>query len=532
MPLIDDLSSNLRQALKIPIDLNDQSNDLPVAEHTSESLIAIEKLIRSNIERQINNDYSAAKTLLEQAIKEDFSFTHAYTHLTRTNQLMGNSMEAAQALSEGLKHEYKLTTEEKFLYRGIAYGLRGNYLSQIKIYDMWIELYPEDVRAYEIMAHLLLITGIDLDKALTSLQQLRKLNPNDQSVLRSMTQLFVLRDELDKAIKSQQSYTSMNPQDNEALIELANIYERTAQFDLAQEIYQRVLLLDMDNHQASIKLALLDLKLGEFESAENRLAILLASVSDNKNRFDILQGYLAYYSARGQLEKVLSTIEQMKENSQHLPPLLKIFNLEFSSSFYLANLGKFDSAHSVLESVRKQLQPPIDTIVELGAASAYLLADDEGKAGQSIEKLEKYIQDYPNPMFSSAIDSSKAMLMKLQGNLEEAIKLSEKSLNVLKGTVVNTQDETSILGQRVLLANMRNANGETQRAKEELLAILKLYPSLAQAHIALAKCYLAENDIESFALSMEHADESWKDADANYIEYKKFIDLRTEHLPK
>lgn len=526
LPLIDDLTINIKESIDIPVDINEQTKDLPIKEHTSESIAAIKDLINSRIKRQLDNDYLAAKELLQQSIEKDFSFTNAYVQLTLTNQLMGNAREASQALAQGLKHEYKLTTEEKFLYRGIIYGLRGDYTSQVKIYDMWIELFPDDVDAHKTMSQLLLVTGLDHDKALNSLKQLRLLTPNDDSVIRNLTTLFILRGELEQAIETQQQYTRLNPQDNNGLIELAGIYERIAQFDLAKEAYNRVLLLEMNNYTASIRLALLDVKLGNFESAENQLANLLANANSDRQKFDVLQGYSSFYTSTGQIEKAMSTIDKMKQHSQHLPPIMKIFNLDFVSSLYLATVGRFDLALESLEQVKKQLQPPLDSVVEIGAVSVHIFAKNKLKAKESIIKLEEYIKTYPNPMFSSTIDSANALLSELENNFESAVELHQRSVNAISGNIVNIQDELSILNQKVLLANAKREIGLISEAKQELLKVIALFPSMPQAHYRLAQCYLDENDLEAFKASIGKAEASWFNADKEYIEYKRMITLK------
>jgi len=527
LPMIDDLTINIKESLDIPVDLNEQSKDLPISQHTSESLKAIKDIINAKISRTLDNDFQAAKALAEESIKKDFSFANAYTDLAGTNQLMGNTKEASEALSKAFKHEYKLTAEEKFLYRGLAYGFRGDYSSQVKIYDMWIELFPEDIDAYQIMARILLVTGIDHDKALFCLKQLRLLNPSDDSVLGDMTELFVLRNELDKAVETQKQYSDLAPHDSARLIDLASIYERTSQFERAKETYNRVLLLDMNNYSAAIKLALLELKLGNFQESENRLATLLANANSERQLYDVLKGYLLFYSTTGQLGKVLKSIDRMKENAQHLPPILQIFELDFSRTIYQANLGQFKQALVALGVVKSKLQPPLDSMTEIGALAAHILAEDQHKATESIAQLELYVKQFPNPMVASAIDSSKGSLKELENDYESAVIFHKKALDVTSGTVVNTQNEATILGQRVQLANARRASGNIQQAKKDLVEVLVLFPSMPSAHFALAKCFLAENDMASFYSSMEKTEEAWSNADEDYIEYKKFIEFKS-----
>ncbi len=530
LSLIDDLTINIKKSIGVPLDINEQTTDLPVSEHTSESLEAIKKVVEADIARKLNNDYEKAKSLLEQAIAIDFSFTNALTKLARTNQLMGITKEASAALSKALKHEYKLTTEEKFLYRGLVYGLRGDYHSQVKVYDMWLELFPSDIDAHKTMSRLLLVTGIDHEKALASLKRLRELSPSDDSVIRNMTTLYILIGDLQQAVKTQQEYTRLNPNDNNGLLELASVYERTSQFDLAEQTYNRILLLEMDNLAASTRLALLDLKRGNLESAENRLAQLLANASDDRQSFDILQAYSFYYLTTGQLEKVLATLEQMRKHSQHLPPILKIFNIDFSESLFQANLGRFDNSLDSLAQAKQQLQPPLDAIIELGAVVVHILAKDKPRAEQSIQQLGDFVKRFPNPMISSALDSSKALYLELENDYEQAIELHQKALEAISGNVVNTQNESSILTQKVSLANAKRLAGNIDEAISDLEGVIKVFPSLPQAHFQLALCYFAKGDSEKSKAFLAEAQKTWANADADYLEYKKLVAFRDEKL--
>ena len=530
--LIDDLTINIKESIGVPIDINEQTTDLPVKEHTSESISAIKDLIEAKVARELNNDYVQAKNFLEQAVTKDFSFTNAYTHLARTNQLMGNAEEADKALSKALKHEYKLTIEEKFLYRGMVYGLRGDYTSQVKVYDMWLELFPTDIDAHKTMARLMLVTGLDLDKALTSLKQLRELSPSDDSVIRNMTNLYVLRGELEKALRTQQEYTRLNPQDNNGLLELASIYERTSQFELAKQTYNRILLLEMDNLTAAIRLAQLDLKTGDFESAENKLANLLANATTDQQKFEILQSYVLFFTTTGQINKVLETIAKMKNHAQHLPPIMRIFSLDFSESLFLANLGRFEQSLESLENVKKQLQPPLDGIIEMGALSAHILAKDIPKAKDSMAKLLEYIKTYPNPMLTSSLDSSKALILELENDYEQAVQLHQKALDAISGNIVNTQSESNVLGQQVLLANAKREAGLLTEAKADLVEVIKIFPSLPHAHFRLAQCYLQEGNIEGFNDALTKAEQYWALADKEFIEYKKMLRFKQKSLNK
>ena len=524
--VIDELTVSVKGSLKIPPSLSEQTTDLPVKEHISESLPAIEKLIKSKLKRQFENDYVQAIELLDGAIALDFSFAHAYTQLARTHRLSGNSRQAQEALKQALKHEYKLTPQEKFRYRGASYGIRGDYESQVKVYDMWLELFPDDITAHESMANILLATGLNSDKALVSLYRLRQLNPEDDSVLTKMTNLFVLNTEFDKAIESQSQYVALNPQDHQGLISLADVHSRLGDFASARKSLERVLLLEPDNLVATTTLAFVDMKQGNFDAAQDRLQTLLSSISTPQQRFEVLQSHLIFYAAKGQIKQALATIADMESNAEHLPPLLRIFNMQFTRSLYLASLGQFEASLAELDNVRSQLQPPLDGIIDVGVVSVYTLAEDEKKLNESLEKMETYIKKFPNPLFSSALDSAKAQAKRMTGDYHAAVKLHEESLEKVTRSIVNTENQTTILNQQVLLSRSRTLAGDPVKAEEELLEVIKIFPAMAQAHVGLAESYLAQGKNAEAVKSLNQVADIWQDADTDYLPYQEYLKIQ------
>jgi|GEM_PF-2522837 len=526
LPLIDELSSSIRDSLEIPQTLDEQSNDLPITEHISESKLAIRKRVESNIKAFIENDYAGAKQLLQEAIAEDFSFADAYARLARINQLMGSGQEASEALANAMQHEYKFTPQDQFLYRAMAYGLRGDYTTQVKVYDMWLELEPDNVEAHEYLASILLVTGLNSDKALSSLKRLRELKPTDDSVLLKMAQLFQLNQQTDKALKSLNQYIQQHPKDISALNELADIYQRAADFDNARETLNKILLLDRQNLAAEIKLNSLEIKLGNFQSAESQLQALLANAASSQEKFQIYAGMLNLYRLRGQINKCIEILVQMESHAEHLPPIAKIFNLQFTRSFFLTNTGKFEAALDTLDQVRSQLQPPLDGIVDVGAVTIYVRQKDQEKLQQVIEKLEAYLRQYPNPMFTSILDNSKAELAELQGDFIKARELHESSLEAVEKTIVNSRDELTILMQKASLARTRTKAGELDIAEKELIEILNIHPSLPVAHLALAENYFAQEKLVQAQESLARLATIWQNADEDYFEYQNFLALK------
>ncbi|TQV74728.1 tetratricopeptide repeat protein [Aliikangiella marina] len=524
--LIDELTNAVKDTFEVPDTLEDRTSDLPVAEHISESLEAIQKRVESNVKIFVENNYPAAKKLLEEAVALDFSFADAYARLAQVNQMMGSGIEAARALSEAMKHEYKFTPQDQFRYKAMAYGLRGEYGNQIKVFDMWIEIEPENVEAREASANLLLITGLDPEKALLHLLKLRELKPQDYSILKNLANLFLLSNRLDKAIESLLEYDRLQPNDTGALNQLAEIYQRDGKFAEANAIIDKVLLLERNNGTAALLRAKVDFKLGNFQAAEDYLNRLLVESPSSPEKFVILGGLLRHHSYLGQMERALELVEEMKLHMSHLPPLLQIFRVKFPKSFYLANIGRFDEGLVELAQVKSQLQPPVDGIIDVGYLNLYVIKEDTQKVEEYLQIIQAYLEEYPNPLFNSILESSKGELAELNQNYQLAQELHERALKFVLGNVVNSQDEDAVLMQKVKLARVQVKTGQTSQAYELLEEVIVQHPSFPQAHVTLAEYHLSVGEIDKAEQALQKVAVIWGNADREYRDFKHYLQVK------
>ena len=526
--IVDELTHAIKNALGVHKSIDEISTDLPVAEHISESISAVNKYVLAKIKRHLDNDYFAAKALLDDAVELDFSFAYALTELARVHQLMGNGQEAELALRNALKHEYKFSSKNKFRYKGMAYELRGDYVSQVKVFDMWVELFPDDVDAHESLVRILSVTGLDHEKSLRSLERLRQLKPDDSSVYRIMAQTFLLQDKLDKSILSMEKYIAVNPEDIPALIQLADIYIRSSKFQKARDILEKAILLERNNLDASLKIVALDVRLGHFEDVEYRLAELLDLSETNEQKFTIYSSYFTYYSIRGQMKKVIESLDNMLLNSQHLPPIMKVFTIDFQKSLAIASLGTFEQAHRLLDIAEKQLQAPLNGVIDLGRIAVEGLSKNDESQKRSFERLEKWIKKYPNPIFSAVLESAKAQMDYRHENYELALESFLSAHKGMSGSLVRLQSEYEIFDLEIRIAKSKQKLGQLQEAEQILTQIKSKSPMIPLLNMALADLYLEQNNTEKLNHILADLQKVWASADKEYIEYQKYVKFKEQ----
>ncbi|MGX5175073.1 tetratricopeptide repeat protein [Aliikangiella sp. IMCC44653] len=528
LSLIDELSDSVKRALKLPTSIAEQTNDLPVAEHVSDSIFAIENFTNAKVKRILKADFEGAKAAIEKAINADFSFAYAYTELANIERYLGNMQGSEQAISQALKHEYKFTLQEKFLFKGISYAVRGDYQSQVKVYDMWLELYPDDVQGHEAMVDILLTTGIDHKKAFKSLQKLAELNPKDMFLLKDLAKYYVLNDQLDKAANRLESFLEKKPQDIDTLYDLADIYARNTEFGKASQVLDKILLLDRSNLKASLKKIEINKKQGHLAQAFDSLILLEQSLVEQEKKHLVKQALLEYYLLRGQIRDAIRVSEELLQLSQHLPPVSRMFSIEFPKSLYLASIGQTAEALTLLNDLANKIQPPLDGILNIGVASVYLAQKDYANLQKTLDEMRAYFRQYPNPLFESAFESTLGQVDAAKGDYASAVKKFRKVLSLLSGSLINTVQQDSILNSQTYLAEMLFYSGEIEEAETLITKVLARFPSLPQANLLLAKIHHSKQEFDPMQAALSHCMKVWESADQDYLEYQKLSEFLKE----
>ncbi|WP_196138683.1 tetratricopeptide repeat protein [Aliikangiella sp. G2MR2-5] len=519
--LLEELSTSIRSVLNIPR----SSGNLKISEYLSESHEAIEQFIKSYLKQVLENDYQEAKVLLEKAIALDFSFVDALGRLAFVQRVSGNTQEAEKSIKQALVHQYKMTPQEQFQYKAKIYGVKGDYESEVKVYDMWLELYPDDIDALKAQSKILLIVGMDHEKTLKSLTRLRELMPDDFSVLTSLSDLYVLRQQLVQAANTLESLLDNMPQSVDVMLKLADVYNRMADFDKSVKLLEKIILLEPGNLTAQLQLVRINLKLGQLVEAKERLDGLLADAKSDNQKFTLLGTYLQYYSLSGKFDALIDMTYEMAESSSHLTPALKLFAIDFQRGMFWAAIGEFEKAFAQIEEIRSKLQPPLDGLMDAGIVSILSVKKDFDAAKETIVKLKAYFKKYPNPIMEATLDSALGFAAQASGDAELAITHHRKALEKMTGSIINSLNEDAILQQKIVLAEAIYQSGNKEEAEKLLDEVIIHYPSMPLAWNKKLLIALDANDMVEAENAINKIEKVWQSATPQYIEYQKYLRL-------
>ncbi len=528
LSLIDEMAVLVKETLKtpkVPLDLRDEAR---VAEHVSGSLQAIESIVQSRVSHHKDNDYASEILHLENAIAKDPTSVIAKVRLATAYHLNGRTQDGLKIMEEALAQDYILTTRDKFKYRSNFHGMKGDYKSQAKVIDMWLELYPNDTSANQLMAHLQLITGIDLEKAEKSLMKLRELLPDDDSIIRDITRLHILNNDLDQAVISQQQFVDRNPQNEKGWLELADIYSRQGKLSKSRKAIERILLFNPANKAAKLQLVTIDIKLGEFEQAEAKLRTLLTDSENPDFKLQVINIFQVLYTMQGRLDALIEFYDSLEDIKQQLPGIMRIFMIEYVSTHQKIMLGQYDTAAQEFEAMKLQLQHPLNKMMDVGHFSILYQKKEVDKLEALLNDFKLFLQKHPNVMMEMGVHLGDMWVHELKGTYEQALESAIKLRDISEKSVVNSLNNFNLLSQQVEVARIMQLSGKNEAAESLLDDILKSCPAMTAALHVKLKVLVAQGRKSDALAVTQKIDELWDSAAPEFVTYKEYLALKDQ----
>lgn len=503
--IIDEISKNIYDGLKMPSSLTKESSDLPISEVYTSQESALENFTKGNIEIILNNDFDMATKYIELAIAEDPSF--AIAHLILANYYFNNnkSVEATHAVNKALEFDYKLPERQKFLAKFIYHIFRQEPDKAMGILKMWTDLYPEDIEAHESLA-----TRYQYKNMFTeSIEEYRKiltLVPDQSRYIRFIGDLHEAMGNYDSAMYYHQQYAKLNPKDFKSYKSLGDLYLNMAEFDTAAINYDKALALDARNINIEISRIRVDMRKGEFDNVEKRYLELLensTTINDSAQLYNLLSDFSELL---GQMNKSLEyhkkyiiCIEKIYDPMNYI--VLKLVNIE---KYMLA--GKIEDAYQIIKEAEPKLQPPVDKIISFGYMSYYLELDSADKAQSFTQEVKDLAIGFGQEMLLTIVYYSEGRIYELKEDYQKALESYKQFLEM---------KPLSVTAHRLLAKSYRKL-GDLKEAKKELDIALKHKPYYPSNNYEAAMYYIEKGDTEKAKSHLQQAMEVWKHADEGY----------------
>jgi len=503
--LVDEMSVDTKRDVNIPDTRPGGVKDLPVAEMMTSSLEALKAFSIGTKKAWFEHDWPGSIALVERATMIDSTMAGAYMQLLDlyVNGNQGEKMD--WALQRLMRHVYKLPERIQFEAKAAYYVLNKEPEKSIAVLRMATELYPADVTARQTLAENLAARN-EMDKAIAEYNEILRIDPNRTEFLRRIGLFYREKGDFSQALVYFERYAKANPENTKSFTEIGGVYDVLGEYDQAATYYEKALLLDPENVSVLRALADIDAKLGRSDIALKKYNDALRMARSPRDRIEIYSGLQEFYLNRGELEK---SFEQMRLKWDEYKSVYTPVQLMIRKSLdarILIKAKRPDEAFAIIESIRKEIQPPYDELVPLGYVYAYLELEEADSAEAALKRLMPFIEAYRIEQLRGDVYFAEGRIAEIRGDYRKAIERFEKE------AAATPADPSA----HFYIGRCQRKLGEYEKASTSLTKMLKVFPNDPEVLYELALLDADQGRKAEALKSLQKALSVWENADPVY----------------
>jgi tetratricopeptide (TPR) repeat protein len=265
-------------------------------------------------------------------------------------------------------------------------------------------------------------------------------------------------------------------------------------------------LIEPDKISIRLSLAKINTELGRFSLAIQEYLDILEDCTSPQERYEVYRCMEVHFFLRGQLDKGIEYMELMIAEQEKYDDPIEILSNRIDASERYVKAGKTDTALTIVETIEKQLGPPLDYLAPLGYLIIYLELEDTDNIEKYLKVFEKYAEERQLGIFQNLIFFAKAKLHELKGEYDPAIQYYTKVLDL----------EPANKSMHYYIGRCCRKKKEYKEAEEHLLEIVGVHPCWPEELYELGVVYADRGKKDKALEYMNRAWVVWEDADPGY----------------
>ncbi|MEM9385205.1 MAG: tetratricopeptide repeat protein [Pseudomonadota bacterium] len=469
--------------------------DLPTSDRLTNSLAAFESHTNGITAQLLDSDRDRAIRLWQQAVQEDPTF--AVAHLTMGRALFegGMMLDGGMAMQTALRHDYKLNDRERFVAKGMNYVFRGDREKELATYETWAELHPNDPMAYIYLGSAHLYGQNDPGNALTSYESAIDLDPRETWLLAKIAYLHELGGNREAAVEYYTRYVEAAPDDPGPLSSLGNLHRREGDLARARAFFERAVIVARGMVDPTLNLAELDLREGRYDAALARLDEASQIAATPRQHAAVLRQRIAYLGQRGQETEVVAKLPDLADQAtQFLAPIDVIMGVWVEHVEHYVLAGQVEEAVEMLRKHEAQLQPPLNTLLDVGYLKVAVAMGDPQTAQLHGDAAGELLETLGLDHMRAYVGYYTGRVLSLLGRPDEAITELEKARTAYLASIQRIQDENLEFEIVTRLADVYLEQGRLDDARSNFEFVLTRYPANVEANLGMAKLLQREGD--------------------------------------
>jgi class 3 adenylate cyclase/tetratricopeptide (TPR) repeat protein len=504
--LVDQLTVAIKKDLGIPQSYIENTEDYQVTGLLTPSLPAFREYTLGFAEISFRNNYGNSIPFMLSALEKDPEFLTAELDLTAILMISNQFEQASIHMEKVMDKLYMLPERDQFMAKSLNYYLNEEQEKRIKVIEMWVDLYPDDVFAYDLLAKIHRGSG-EPQKAEEVLKSALQIDDNRGNFYVDLADVLKIQGKNEEALSYYELYAETYSNHARSFRLLGDFYFDEGKYQEAEENYEKSLLLSEDNILSMGKLAMIQERYGNFKEAELGYNEALKEASTGSDSMRILTMQMDYFLNLGQIKKVIEIWEQTLVSISNVYPPLVVSIFKATRLYWYFLINEYDTAYEIIRQEEEKFSDAFKDIVAYGYLSYYINRGNLEKAEEAYERMEKYVSKFGS---SGSIEKyNKAEILYLKQEYESAL----EKFNEFKS--VNTHFPNDLLEIRI--ANCYEKLNNFEEAIEILDEILEINPYLASAHLAMAKTLIESGNRNKAREHLDIASQIWENADEEFV---------------
>lgn len=396
-----------------------QEENLEQAEQTYLDLIArypedtnpYYLLILANIREE---RYDRARELIATTRKVDPASALPDYYEARVLRAEGNANGALKLYRAALRKDDSF--EAAYLEMAEIHELAGKPGKAMALYETVVnKVNPASGVARDRLIQLYIKQG-DLDKVLTQLEGMLRLNPNNPAVLYRKAVVLAENGQVDEAIEVVTRVLNLYPSDIRSLEFLGSLYQQTEQNEEARKVYERVLEVDPGLYRTHIQMGYLAHFMDDPAGLDREIKAAETALEEHPDDISLYLFIGWGHSQAKRFEEAVDVLERaVAIDSERV-------DVHFSLGAAYYELDRHDDMVREISWVIDQDQYHADALNFLG----YALAERGEDLDRAQDLIERALKEKPDTAY---ILDSMAWVNYMKGRYAEALKYQRRAIS-------------------------------------------------------------------------------------------------------
>jgi len=503
--IIDLATTQIKHDIGIPSYHIENTKDLPIAEKLTNSMSALKHYTIASYDTGIEEAFYH----LNEAVKYDGEFAGAHLWLYSLCMTMQDMECFSHHMGLTKKYINKLNESTQFAVRIDEMEVMNPDMDRkLNLLNMWIELYPNDIRPLEYLAVMYFMMG-DFENSILTNKKILQIDPSMHEYLLEIGNSYKAIPDYDNALIYFKKYQELNPNNPDGYQNIASVYMVQLDYENAYSYMLKAQAVGATGPDFELQLTNLNAKLNTWPVKQYVKEIERIIEQHPKASFRTMLGLYQSINqklgSRGRLRESFSNQKKLIEygTSQAGPGIGALFSVDMIHNKII--LGDLEDGEKELNLLLEQLtMPPFSMLGPTMQSCYYHATKDWDKLNENIEAardgakavgfnfmlpmLDQFIGDYyedigdiekATEQYMKVIDSESMLGDQIkvgayisQGRIYQELGLFKDSEKMFK-TVMKLDDENAELFYEYSI--LKEKQGDKDEALDLIMKAYNLY---------------------------------------------------------